>query len=248
MIFAFFYVGFGTLITLFQEQIVYYPNAQDFYSCAALSEAETVIQGKTRMYVHKTEKPTVVLYHGNAGSACDRAFYANLFDQANYGYIIVEYTGYSKDTVVPSHQAVKQNVIDVISYIKENNIEFVVVGESIGTGAASYHAELFPPDKLILISPFNDLYSIAKKQFWFYPTKLLVDNAFDNVRSLSEYQNPLLIIHGDADNIIPYQLGEKLHESVKAKKELVTIEGAGHNNLFHYEETYSAIYSFLVSK
>lgn len=247
-IFVIFYVSFGALITLNQEGVVYRPNSQDFMSCKYFKEAEKVNHLGTRMYVKDTDKPIVVLYHGNAGSACDRFFYANMFTQAGYGYIVVEYTGYGNDSKKPSHDKIKNDVKNVLTYINENQLSRItIVGESIGTGVASYHSSLQSPDKLLLISPFSNLVDIAKSRFWFYPTSILVDNAFDNVSKLSRYQNPITIIHGSNDRVIPYKLGQKLYESIKAQKTFITIAGAGHNDLFIYPEIYITIENFLKS-
>ena len=243
-----FYISYGIVLTLFQEKVVYFPNAQDFNKCAYFANAEKVDFKGTRMYVHDTDKPTVVLYHGNAGSACDRSVYADIFTQAGYGYIIVEYTGFSNEAATPTHAALKNNVQNVIAYITENKIsDITVIGESIGTGIASYHTSLSVPNKLLLISPFTDLKDVAKNRFWFYPTSLLVNNAFDNLANLEKYHNPITIIHGTKDSIIPYKLGQKLFALLDTQKEFITITDAGHNDLFLFPETYEAITNFLLT-
>jgi pimeloyl-ACP methyl ester carboxylesterase len=245
-IFLFFYVGFGAFLTLKQESVIYLPFPQDFADCPAFATAEKVSHEGTRMYISDLDKPVVVLYHGNAGSACDRYFYADLFSQAGYGYVLVEYAGYSNDPRPTTHALVKQDVQNVITYLDAKNVTSVtVVGESIGTGVAAYHTALAPPDKLLLISPFTNLAEIARQRFWFYPTSLLVNNAFDNTKNLHDYRGHTTIIHGSQDNIIPYKLGKKLHESLSSEKQFVTISDAGHNDLFRFAATYSAISKFL---
>ncbi len=189
----------------------------------------------------------MVLYHGNAGSACDRKNYTDIFTAAGYGYIVVEYAGFSNDPRTPTHDSMKSDVRNVIDYIENNHLtDISVVGESIGTGLASYHTSLATPAKLLLVSPFSSLADVASHRFWFYPTSLLVDNAFDNVTLLANFSNPVTIIHGDNDGTIPYLLGQKLFTSLKTKKEFITIPGGGHNNLFDYSETYTAITNFLL--
>lgn len=247
-IFLIFYVSFGAYLYFNQEKIVYQPFAQDFNSCTDFSEAEKVSYLNTRMYIKRVStEPVVVLYHGNAGSACDRAFYADLFAGAGYGYVIVEYAGYSNDGRIPTHELVKQDVEYVVSYLKNQDVESVIiVGESIGTGAATYHASIASPEKLLLISPFTDLAAIARSRFWFYPTSILVDNAFNNVAALDTYKGEVTIIHGMSDTIIPHKLGYKLFQSLQTTKKLVSIEDAGHNDLFQYEDTYTAVNEFLM--
>ncbi len=247
-IFAVFYICFGIFITINQSKIVYHPNNQDFDNCPAFANALKVNQQGTRMYVSKIDqtKPIAILYHGNAGSACDRSHYANIFNHAKYSYIVAEYSGYSNQDIAPSHKTVKQDVRNVVSYLEEKNItEYTIVAESIGTGAAAYHTSIQQPQKLLLISPFTTLADIAANRFWFYPTNLMVDNAFDNIENLKNYRHNSLIIHGSEDNIIPHQLGKELQDSLQNKKSFKTIQNAGHNDLFRQEQTYTEIINFL---
>jgi len=230
-----------------QERIVYQPFPQDFATCPALAEAERVTFNGTRMYMHATTLPVAVLYHGNAGSACDRALYANLFTSAGYGYILVEYAGYSNDPEPPSHERIKLDARNVISFMQASGIDArVVVGESIGTGVAAYHASLYPPEKLLLIAPFTNLIDVARTRFWFYPSSLLVNNAFDLSSALEAYPGSVRIIHGTSDTIIPFELGQALYDSLATEKELLPITNADHNNLCRFPETTVAITSFLI--
>ena len=89
---------------------------------------------------------------------------------------------------------------------------------------------------------------MAKNRFWFYPTKYLVNNAFANEAFLSQYRNPITIIHGTKDSIIPYTLGQKLFASLQTEKEFIPVVGAGHNDLFLYPEMYASINNFLREK
>jgi len=245
-IFTFFYIAFGVVLTVNQEKVIYQPFPQDFDSCPDLPVAKQVTYQGTRMYISTTTGPVVVLYHGNAGSACDRAFYTPLFNDAGYGYVLVEYAGFSNDSREPSHELIKQDVRNIISYLQTTEVsEVAIVGESIGTGFASYHASLAPPKKLLLITPFTDLLDIAKGRFWFYPTTLMVDNALDNIKALKDYRGAVTIIHGTEDSIIPYKLGQRLYSNISTEKKLVTINGGDHNDLFTYRQTYSAIEEFL---
>ena len=244
-LFAIFYIGFGFFLFMNQERIVYQPFTQDFATCTNFAAAEKVTANGTRMYVSQGDQPVIVLYHGNAGSACDRAFYAEIFTSAGYGYAIVEYAGYSNDPRQTTHDLIKTDVQNVISYFENEGREvYGVTGESIGTGPASYHASLRAPEKLLLITPFTNLRDLAQDRFWFYPTSLLVDNAFDNVKNLENYNGNVGIIHGRKDSVIPYSFSENLSKQIETEVTLFTIEQADHNNLFLYDETYQAINSF----
>ncbi len=244
---VFVYLLLGTLLFFFQEKIIYRPSSQDFERCSAFADAENVEYQGARMYVKENGPRIAVIYHGNAGSACDREYLASLMESSGYSYAVVEYTGYSNDGRTPTHERIKENVRSVSDFLAQRAYqEVVVVGESIGTGAASYHASIDAPSKLILVTPFADLYDVAKSHFWFYPTSLLVDNAFDNQALLQNYMNEVLILHGDEDRVIPLQSAKKLFDTLPAsRKEFVLLEGAGHNSIFEFEETYAEIFESL---
>lgn len=241
-----FYVVFGMFITIFQERLIYLPPAQDFFLCETIPKENMVSFRGTRMYSHIEERPVVVIYHGNADSACNMTFLIPLLERVGYGYVFVEYTGYGGDNKRPSHELVKSDVENVIRYLGEHNAsKTAVLGFSIGTGAASYHASIASPKKTVLISPFTDLLAVARNRLWFYPINWMGINAFDNVSLLDGYTGQILIVHGNQDAIIPYRLGTELYSSIQTDKEFITIEGSGHNDIFYSEKTSRALQSFL---
>jgi pimeloyl-ACP methyl ester carboxylesterase len=244
--FLFFYITFGIYLTINQERVIYQPSAQDFNNCPALATTEKVNHNGTRMYVSGTALPVVVLYHGNAGSACHRSFFGQIFNEAGYDFIIVEYTGYSNDPIAPSHQRTKEDVRNVIDFLAERGVSDVsLIGESLGTGVASYHASLSPPEKILLLSAFTDLTDMARERFWFYPTSLMVDNTFDNQQALRTYNGHVTILHGEKDTLTPLKLSQELYSSITTDKEFIVVTGAGHNNLLLYDVTIEEIRRFL---
>lgn len=241
------YLAYGAYLILRQERIVYQPTPQDFVSCAELASAEKITHGGTRMYFKDNGPRIAVLYHGNFGSACDRAFYAEIFSHAGYSYLIPEYAGYSNDEVAPSHERAKQNVEAVVDFLRTRNFdEVVVAGESLGDSFAAYHASLLSPQKLLLISAFKDFRAVAHAHFWYYPTSFFVENPFDNTALLNDFTGQVLLIHGNKDNIIPLSLAQNFFAELKTPlKEMTIIKGAGHNDMFAFPETYKAIEGLL---
>ncbi len=247
LFFLVFYISFGAYLTYSQEQFVYQPYPQDFASCTEFSFAEKINYLGTRMYFKDNGPRLVVLYHGNAGSACDRIYLAELFEQAGYSYLLPEYAGYSNDLIKPSHKLLKKDVENVVLFLGERNFtEVVVVGESLGSSFAAYHTFLAPPHKLLLITSFTNLTDIARNAFWFYPVSILVKDLFDNARLLEDFQGSVLLLHGEKDNLIPLKLGQKLFAELEvSRKEIIIIPSAGHNDLFWFPKTAQTILDFL---
>jgi hypothetical protein len=241
------YVVYGAYLTFMQERIAYQPTSQDFFVCGGLAQAEKITYQGTRMYFKDNGPRIVVLYHGNFGSACDRAFYAGLFEEEGYSYLLPEYAGYSNDSLKPSHELLKKDVENTISFLKERNFsEVAVIGESVGNSFAAYHVSLMAPQRILLISPFIDFLSIAEAHYGYYPVSLLVKNPFDNIRLIGDFSEKVTLMHGEKDDIIPLSLGKKLFESlVVPHKELIVIPGVGHNDLFAAEESWQVIRDFL---
>lgn len=244
-----FYVGFGALLAWQQERVIYQPSGPGFGECSHLSTAQTRQHGSARLYYHNAgpNAPLAVLYHGNGGSACDRgAYLAPLLQTAGYSYLFVEYPGYGGDPTPPNHERMRRVVDDVVAYLKDQGeIPVTLIGESIGSGVASWHVEQLPPEQLVLITPFTTLSDVAARQYWFYPTRWLVHEVYDVPAAVSDYQGRALVLHGTADRLIPTELGIEVYEALGDKKELALIENAGHNNLMLHAEARAALLNFL---
>lgn len=209
------YLIWGFILFFFQRQLTYFPDVSDFYTCPAFSDAEKIIQGNTRMYlIKKDPEKLVVFYHGNAASACSTGYIRDVIDSSGASVLIPEYSGYAGDGNKPSKDAILKNVYEVTEYLKTHKYaSIVVVGESLWTWVASYHASLLKPEKLALISPFSSMKDVARTRFWMYPMIPVSEN-YDSVQYLREYTGSLLIIHGDSDDVVPSALSKKLLDSV----------------------------------
>ena len=189
-----------------------------------------------------------MLYHGNAGSACYRSLYAELFAEAGYGTIVVKYSGYGGDPLLPRHERVKHDVANIVAFLESRSQQAaVVVGESIGSGPAALHATSHSAERpaLLLLSPFTSINDLARARFWFYPTSFLVENAYDNRAVLSGYPGPALIVHGENDRVVPTTMGRTLYEGFSGPADILIVPGAGHNDPFSTPTTHTAIVNFL---
>jgi uncharacterized protein len=228
------YLSILLIFTIFQKNLIFYPDNQDFNDCKTFEDSQKIIYQGTRFYYKEKSDQLIVIYHGNARSACSRDYIKNIIDEYDLSYIFVEYTGYSNDDKKPSINAIKSNINNVNDFIKElNPTKTFYLGESIGTGAASYHASINEPDTLLLIAPFESIKNVAQKKFWMFPTKLVLKQNFDNINSLKDFNNEIIIFHGINDKTVPVSHSEELFKTLQAKnKEYISIENTGHNDVF----------------
>jgi esterase/lipase len=244
------YCGLGLFFLLSEKSYVYHPNfpsSRDFGDCPALSSAESASYKGARFYHKHVSEKVVVMYHGNAGNACDRAIFAELFEKMGYSYLLVEYPGYGNDRAGgPSKKRILENTETIQEFLREKNYRSVtLVGESLGVGVAAYHASVGKTDKLILISPYYELADMAGWIGIVYPVRLLMRENYTPGLWLKDVKSPMLFIYAQNDEIIPRKSFEKLYNSIMAGKKRVEIKGANHNNLYSYPEFFETIKEFL---
>ncbi len=234
VILAIFYVVFGFFLYFFQNNLIYYPSNQDFYDCPGFEDYEKKSVNNTLFYLKKQKiNDVIIYYHGNAGSACDRSVLKDFFEETNKSLIFVEYTGYSDTTIRPNKELILEDVKNIKSYAEKNFDKIYVYGQSIGSGAASYHAKIGRVDKLILTTGFSSLKEVAQSKYRIYPASLILRENYDNTYWLRDYEGEVVFFHGDRDNIIPSRFSKYLYESIKTEKEYYLIKGYGHNNIWN---------------
>lgn len=150
----------------------------------------------------------------------------------------------------PSRELLFKDAENIVSFLKTKNYaQTMLFAESIGSGVASYHATLTPVDRMLFIAPFDSLVNLAQTKLPVYPMSLLekVSNEnYDNLELLREYTGELRIIHGAKDNVIPLSRGKALFENVNIpEKDFIIIDGAGHNDIYNFENTWKSIADFL---
>lgn len=252
------YLGVGAMLLIFEKDYVYFPDtpgSPTFLECADFhQDVERIERDGVRFFyqppLHETELPPriAVLYHGNAGSACDRAFFGNTFLGAGYSYIVLEYPGYGGDpTTRPSRALILSATHTIQEFIAEREYGSVVlVGESLGSGVALYHATHTAPQGLILISPYYRLSDAAGWIGWVYPAHLLMRENYEAGMWARNVSAPTLLIRAGDDEIFPRASTLRLYGALQgAEKRLVEVQGATHNRLYGFTEFHQAITEFL---
>ena len=248
LLFLLVYFCFGIVLFVFQAKYIYYPAKTDFQDCPSFKNADRISFGSSRGYLTKrSQEKVIVFYHGNAGRACDRDYLDSSFAEQNYSTLFVEYSGYGEKGNNPSMPKLLKNIDDTIDFLKTQNFkEIVVVGESVGVGPATYHASRSDIHKLILITAYNNLASVAFSHYPVYPMRLLLLNNFTPDAWLAHYKGEVSIILAENDEVIPNKLGRKLYDDIPSDlKKMYIVKNAGHNTIYEKEEFYALLKSAL---
>lgn len=179
--------------------------------------------------------PTVVLFHGNAGTIGDRARKARAFIDAGCGVFLATYRGYGANHGHPSEEGLYRDARAVMGWLITRGVpesRVVIYGESLGSGVAVQMATEREVGALILEAPFTSLVDLAPP-FIFSPlARMLMQDRFDNLAKIGPLLMPLLVIHGEQDDLVPVAMGRRLLAANDAIKESLFVADAGHNDVW----------------
>lgn len=156
---------------------------------------------------------TVVFFHGNADSwDGGSAATARLVDEG-YGILLPEYRGYGGNPGSPAEEGLYADGRAALAFLKARGIDdsaIVLIGNSLGSGVATQLAIEGKPAALVLISAYESLPNVAASKVAWLPVRLLVRDRFDNIGKMGRVEAPVLVLHGDADAVIPFSHGRAL--------------------------------------
>lgn len=239
------YVGIAVVLVLAQRALMYHPASMND-APAAMGVAEmTVVRLVTADGLDLASwyappqpgAPVVVYYHGNAGNIAMRAFKARRFLDAGFGMLLVGYRGFGGNPGRPSEHGLYADGRAALDWLAGQGIDggrVVIYGESLGTGVAVQMAVERPPAALVLEAPFTSATDVAAAIYPFLPVRLLMRDRFDNLAKIQALAAPLLVVHGEADRIVPFRFGKRLFEAAPQPKQAVFLPQANHNDLYDW--------------
>lgn len=196
-----------------QRQLMYFPTHHE----RSNGLTEWRHNGELFGYSRPVAAPQNVwlMTHGNGGQASDRAYAIPSFSLGDAVYIL-EYPGYGRRPGTPSRESINEAARQAYLLLRQRypGRPVCVAGESLGSGPASFLATVTPPpDKLVLIAPFDKLHRVGQYHYPFLPVRLLLADDWDNVKTLRGYRGPVEIFGARADEVIPVRFARALAES-----------------------------------
>ncbi len=176
---------------------------------------------------------TVVVLHGNAGTAADRTFYGDMLLPLGCRVILAEYPGYGRRPGKLSEESFVADARRILALAADLYPgPIYLLGESLGAGVAASAAKDHLPriDGLVLITPWDSLQAVAKTKFPFLPVKLLLRDKYDSTENLINFPRGVAVVAALRDEIIPLKHAVSLYASLRGHKKMWQIKGAGHND------------------
>ena len=184
---------------------------------------------------HPAAKAQVVYWHGNGGNLS--LWSPVLTDLHRHGFSVfaVDYRGYGASTGRPSQNGVYRDGEAATAYFLEKlrkpAMPVVFWGRSLGCSVASWAATKSAPDGLVLESPFPDVAAVFAGNPVMRVASVFSSYTFATARHLEQYSGPRLVVHGEADSIIPFAAGRRVYDRARtSRKTFVALPGLDHND------------------
>ena len=178
-------------------------------------------------------KGLIFYLHGNGGAIDTWGDVADVYINLNYDVFILDYRGYGKsEGEINGQEQLFDDIQIVYDKMKEwyDEDKIIVLGYSIGTGPAAHLASKNTPKLLILQAPYYSLVDMMKQSFNLVPTFIL-KYKFETNNYLKLCKSPVVIFHGDMDEVIYYGSSLKLKEQFKPTDHLITLTNQSHNGI-----------------
>jgi hypothetical protein len=180
---------------------------------------------------------TLVWFHGNAGNISHRVGNIRLLHhRLKINIFIFDYRGYGRSTGSISEQGTYMDGAAAVEYLRiryaVEPTRMVLFGRSLGAAVAAEMANHVQSAALILESPFSSVGEIAHELIPFLPLGPLLKTRYDTVAKVRGIKSPLLVLHGDKDEVVPFSQGIKVFEAAPQPKTFYRIVGAGHNDAY----------------
>lgn len=237
---VYFAIGYALLVLvvfLLQRNLIYFPDrkkppADELRSMGLQfwpdgSDFKGLIStGETR-----PTKGTVIVFHGNAGSAWHRHYYIHALEPLGYRVVLAEYPGYGGRRGKMNE---KNAVADAREIITKARSQFgdpvFLLGESMGAGVAAAADADQPISGLVMVTPWDSLPSLAQTHYWYLPARWLVKDQFDSIANLQSFDRPVAVAMAVNDEVIPNKHTMTLFNALTAPKRLWKFQNAGHNS------------------
>ncbi len=254
-----FLIYFVILFFLFfyQRNLLYHPNENNYSGdqlTVDIKEVKITTQDNIELLAWYHEKnlkdyKTILYFHGNAGSLENRIHKLNHFKNLDINFLIIAWRGFSGNEGKPSEKGLYEDGESAVKWLLNKGIEeknIILYGESLGTGIATHISQNKNFAGVILETPFTSMADVAKTFYPYIPVSLVLKDKFENKKKMKNISSPILVMHGELDQIVPFRMGEKIYKIANTPK--YSYFTKYDNHMMEYDENLiRALESFLKS-
>lgn len=191
-------------------------------------------------------KPVFLLFNGNNDSLAFQGERLRAIAAQGAGLLAVAYRGYDGSTGAPTEKGLREDAAAAYEFLltKAAPDRIVIHGFSLGSGVATWLASQKPARALVLEAPYTAAVDLAAELYPWAPVRLLMRDRYLSRELIGTVGEPVLIVHGDRDAVVPYHHGPKLFSKAVQPKTFVRMVGSEHSTLTR-DGLYDHVWRFL---
>lgn len=232
------------LLMFFEDRFIYFPAPYDAelyrsnrFPGKEIEDAWFTTSDGFKLHgwflAHPEPRAVVLFCHGNGGNVAHWSDALRHFrDRYRVSILLFDYRGYGQSAGAPFEAGLILDAAAGRKWVAERcgvaEPDVVLVGRSLGGAVAVELAARDGAKGLILESTFTTIADVGAIHYPFLPVRTLMSTRFASIERLPKYHGPLLIAHGDADPVVPFELGQQLFAVANEPKTFVRMQGIGH--------------------
>lgn len=181
---------------------------------------------------HPEPLACILFFHGNGGNVGDYMMDLKIWSDLGFSSFIMDYRGYGRSEGQPSEVGLYRDAEAAWAYLTQERglspARIIIFGRSLGGAVAVELANRHRPGILVVESSFTSLVAVGQNMFPFLPVWMMTTYRFDSLNKIERVHCPVLITHGEEDQLIPLSQAHRLYERANPPKHLMLTPG-GHN-------------------
>ena len=234
------YAILAVLAMFFEEKFIFFPDTYPTGNWTLPSGAEDVfITTSDKVELHAWWIPnekashTFLWLHGNAGNITHRKYILEHLKTLGINILMLDYRGYGRSEGIPSEKGLYTDAEAAHDFlVNTKNISprsIIVFAQSLGTPVGAELMLRRECGGAILEAPFTSAKEMAMKIIPI-PLGWAIKSEFDTLSKIKKINKPILIVHGTADSVVPFEHGKRVFESANAPKTFIELPNIGHND------------------
>ena len=234
--------GLASAVRLFEARFAFFPSKGETTTPAdegvpfTSTAVRTADGEQLRAWAlpHPSPRAQILYFHGNGGNLSIWAPILAGIHRQGFSVNVIDYRGYGASTGRPTERGLYRDADAAVDWIwseRHTDAPLIYWGRSLGATIAAYAASKRPPDGLILEAGFSNARSLLRSSPPLRFLALFSSYRFPTADFVQRTRVPVLIMHGDADRVIPFESGVELFAHIREPKQFVAIRGGDHNDL-----------------
>jgi pimeloyl-ACP methyl ester carboxylesterase len=230
------YAGLCLALFVFQRSLIYQPRP---FPQESLAQAlPLAVDGRDILItVLERKGGKALIYFGGNAEVVPLSLPELVRDFPGRSLYLPHYRGYGGSAGSPSEAAFFADALAVYDMVRNSHDDIAVMGRSLGSGVATYLAAHRPVSRLVLVTPFDSLATVAAAHYPFFPVRLLLRDRFDSAFWAARVEAPTLLLAAGRDEIVsPESSGRLLAAFRPGVASLKVVAEAGHNDISLFPE------------